>query len=561
MDPDADADATAVLTGEGTASSGTEAETPHAIAHGTRSHTTGTPASQSSSSQSSPSQSSSASPAVGPDAEPRLHAFHLFGAVGPIAAICLSFVLGGDHVVRLAFWIGAVVVSLSNLALLWLTSQSDRYRERLAAVCWLASVIGVRTIIFYFGPFSGAVVIDVLGIAFVTFGKHRIVAAVTVAICATSELVMTMAIASGTIADRSLLTSAGIASKTLYVTGGLLTSLVFMGYLLGRWARRTNTAAFSELRSAMRILGDKEQALAEVRDDAARANRIDEGRWTGRKLGSFELGLVLGRGAMGEVYEAKTPTGEIAAVKLLNARSTTSTSLVERFHREMVVAARLSSPYIVRVLEISPPDARVPYITMERLNGTDLATRLRNENRIWLEELVVMLDQVGRGLEVARVAGVVHRDLKPHNLFNNEGGIWKILDFGVSKLMGDEGTLTGEGIVGTPQYMAPEQAAGREVTHAADIYALAAIAYRCITGRAPHAGKDVAELVYQVVHVPPAAPTAFARISPALEDVLAVAMAKDPRKRFPSALSFAQAFISARRGRAVKIAPPLNPWS
>ncbi len=550
MDPDADA--TAVLAGEGTASGGTEAETPHAIAHGTRSHTTG-----SSSSQSSPS----ASPDLGPDAEPRLHAFHLFGAVGPIAAIALSFVLGGDRDVRLAFWIGAVVVSLSNLALLWLTSRSERYRERLAAACWLTSVIGVRTIIFYFGPFSGAVMIDVLGIAFVTFGRHRIVAAMTVAICATSELVMTMAIASGTIADHSLLTSAGIAPKTLYMTGGLLTSLLFMGYLLGRWARRTNTAAFSELRSAMRILGDKEQALAEVRDDAARANRIDEGRWTGRKLGSFDLGLVLGRGAMGEVYEAKTPTGEIAAVKVLNARSTASTSLVERFHREMVVAARLSSPYIVKVLEISPPDARVPYIAMERLNGTDLATRLRNENRIWLEELVVMLDQVGRGLEVARVAGVVHRDLKPHNLFNNEGGIWKILDFGVSKLLGDEGTLTGEGIVGTPQYMAPEQAAGREVTHAADVYALAAIAYRCITGRAPHAGKDIAELVYQVVHVPPAAPTAFARISPAIEEVLAVAMAKDPRRRFPSALSFAQAFISARRGRAVKLDPPLDPWS
>src|SRR6185436_17621159 len=131
-----------------------------------------------------------------------------------------------------------------------------------------------------------------------------------------------------------------------------------------------------------------------------------------------------------------------------------------RFHREMEVAVRLESPHIVRVFELSPPDAPVPYLAMERLHGIDLATRLRSENRMPSDELVVMLDQVARGLEVARLAGVVHRDLKPQNLFLHDGSVWKILDFGVSKVMDDEGSLTGEGIVGTPQYMAPEQASG-----------------------------------------------------------------------------------------------------
>src|SRR5262249_43833071 len=149
---------------------------------------------------------------------------------------------------------------------------------------------------------------------------------------------------------------------------------------------------------------------------------------------------------------------------------------LERFHREMAVAARLESPHIVRVFELAAPDAPVPYLAMERLHGTDLATRLRADNRLPSDELVVLLDHVARGLEVARLAGVVHRDLKPHNLFLHAGGTWKILDFGVSKLVGTEGTLTGEGIVGTPQYMAPEQASGGQVTHASDVYALGAIA-------------------------------------------------------------------------------------
>jgi serine/threonine-protein kinase len=172
-----------------------------------------------------------------------------------------------------------------------------------------------------------------------------------------------------------------------------------------------------------------------------------------------------------------------------------------------------------------------------------------------------MLDQVARGLEVARIAGVVHRDLKPHNLFFHAGATWKILDFGVSKVLGTEGTLTGEGIVGTPQYMAPEQASGGQITHLSDVYALGAIAYRCLTGRAPFKGRDLAELVYQVVHATPMRPSALGRVSPLIENVLAIVMAKDPARRFPSAQAFVQAFIAARRGRPPAIDPPPDAWS
>ena len=229
----------------------------------------------------------------------------------------------------------------------------------------------------------------------------------------------------------------------------------------------------------------------------------------------------------------------------------------------MAVAARLESPHIVRVYELSPPEAPVPYIAMERLHGTDLAARLRAETAACRPTSWSCCSTRSRaGSRCARLAGVVHRDLKPHNLFFHDGATWKILDFGVSKLVGSEGTLTGEGIVGTPQYMAPEQASGGQVTHLADVYALGAIAYRCLTGplavQGPRSRR--AGLPGRAHRAGPArACSGACRVS--VEDVLAVAMAKDPRRRFPSAMAFAQAFVGARRGHPVVLDPPANAWT
>lgn len=491
----------------------------------------------------------------------RLRMFHGFGVVAPLAAIGMSLLIGGDPVARIAFWVGAAILSACNGVLVWMTGSIERYQPRPVGILWVISTVSVQPAVYYFGPFSAVVMVDMLGIVFIALGRVRWTALATAVICIGGHLALAIPIALGLIVDRGVLSSIVAGRSQLFMAETLIAAFLSSGYALGRWARKTNATALAELQSAMRIIGDQQQALAEVVDEEKRAKRVNEGRWTNQQMGAYRLGLVLGRGAMGEVYEGVGPNNVAAAVKLLNARSTTSSSIVERFHREMEVAARLESPHIVRVFEVSPPDAPVPYIAMERLHGTDLATRLRAENRMPSDELVVLIDQVARGLEVARLAGVVHRDLKPHNIFHHEGSVWKILDFGVSKVMDSEGTLTGEGIVGTPQYMAPEQASGGHVTHLADVYALGSIAYRCLTGRSPFKGKDLAELVYQVVHVPPARPGALGRVSRAIEDVLAVAMAKDPRRRFPSAISFAQAFVSARRGRLVSFDVPLNAWT
>ena len=491
----------------------------------------------------------------------RSRMFHIFGATTPLGAVVMSLLIGGDPVARLAFWIGAGCVALANLGLMYLTSKPERHDATWVGILWCVSTLSVQPAVYYFGPFSAVVMVDMLGIVFIALGRVRWTSRATAAICIGGHLALAVPMTLGVVRDVGVLTSMIAGRFQLVIAELLIVVFLGSGYALGRWARQTSASALAELQSAMRVIGDQQQALAEVVDEQARQKHVNEGRWTGQQMGGYKLGLVLGRGAMGEVYEAMDDSGQQAAVKLLNARATASTGIVERFHREMEVAARLVSPNIVKVYAVSPPDAPVPYIAMERLHGTDLATRLRNENRLPSDELVLLLDQVARGLEVARVSGVVHRDLKPHNLFHHEGSVWKILDFGVSKVMDSEGTLTGEGIVGTPQYMAPEQASGGHVTHLADVYALGAIAYRCLTGRSPFKGKDLAELVYQVVHVPPIRPSMLGRVSISVEDVLAVAMAKDPRKRFPSAISFTQAFIAARRGKPVAIEPPENAWT
>jgi eukaryotic-like serine/threonine-protein kinase len=490
----------------------------------------------------------------------RVQVFHIFGIFAPLVGIAGTAWMGGDPFAALLFRIGLAILSLCNVGLTYLSRTKERWKPLPVGVLWMIATVGSIPAMYYFGPFSAVVVILLLGVVFIALGSSRWVALSILAICTLGHLAVAVPIGLGYIDDVGILSSAANPRFQLWVAEVLLLAFLMSGYSLGRWARHSSMRALAELHAAMRVIGDQQQALAEAKDDVARQQRQNEGRWTGQMMGSFRLGVVLGRGAMGEVYEGFDKAGQQAAVKLLAARSDGSTALVERFHREIMVVAHLASPHIVKVFEISPPDAPVPYFAMERLFGTDLASKLRSENRMPSDELVLLLDQVARGLEVARLAGIVHRDLKPHNLFLHAGSTWKILDFGVSKVMGSEGTLTGEGIVGTPQYMAPEQASGGHVTHQSDVYALGAIAYRCLTGRSPFKGKDLAELVYQLVHTPPVRPGVLGRVSRHVEDVLAIAMAKDPRRRFPSAIAFSQAFIAARRGRACAIEPPPNAW-
>ncbi|MEZ4221667.1 MAG: serine/threonine-protein kinase [Polyangiaceae bacterium] len=306
----------------------------------------------------------------------------------------------------------------------------------------------------------------------------------------------------------------------------------------------------------MRRASHREALFLEARQDLERAlNAGGMGRFTDQTLGSYRLGGVLGRGGMGEVYEAThAASGEPAAVKMLLPEAIGRPNAVRRFLREVRIAASLDSPHVVRVLEVGDESAPLPYLAMERLRGEDLAQLLRRESRLRNDAVLDMIRQVGRGLEAAAEAGIVHRDLKPHNVFLTEGAegearVWKILDFGVSKLVDQGGSLTVGEAVGTPQYMAPEQVRGGDVDARTDLYALGAIAYRSLTGHPPFRGREIGEILAAVMTEMPLRPSAVVRLPRDVDLALALAIAKPPAERFSSGAAMADALEAALRSR------------
>jgi serine/threonine-protein kinase len=327
-----------------------------------------------------------------------------------------------------------------------------------------------------------------------------------------------------------------------------------MTFWLARQSRAATLRAMGQLERARRQIRQREALLHEARaelDNALDAGRL--GRFTGQDIGQFLVEEVIGRGAMGEVYAARhTETGEAAALKVLHRHAIDDPAQVERFFREAEISGALDSPHVVRVFGTGFAADGSPYLAMERLGGHDLAWHLRESRRFGLRKTVELIGQVAQALSAAQDAGIVHRDLKPQNLFACEGpykgNLWKVLDFGVSKIASGASTLTQDAAVGTPSYMAPEQARGDDVDHRADVFALGVIAYRALTGRPAFTGADVLVTMYNVVHVQPARPSDLAELDEDIDLVLALALAKDRARRLPSASSLAAAFRDAARG-------------
>jgi serine/threonine-protein kinase len=187
---------------------------------------------------------------------------------------------------------------------------------------------------------------------------------------------------------------------------------------------------------------------------------------------------------------------------------------------------------------------------MELLVGCDLATDLRQRTRLPLPEIDELVFQLGQGLASAHQAGVVHRDIKPQNLFVVRGAkpMWKVLDFGVSKLVVSSGTLTQGAAIGTPGYMAPEQAKGLEVDARADVFSFGAVVYRALTGQPAFRGPSQLTTMMEVIRSQPQRPGEFAEVPDDIDAVLALALAKEKEARFESANSFVVAWRDARRG-------------
>jgi serine/threonine-protein kinase len=470
-------------------------------------------------------------------------------AMGLAILPLLPFLAGDPHVKRLLY--GACVVGMLAIAYLWtLTRAPDKYTERRVGATFAVAIVCLFVGVYYFGIFSGAAAVLSLGIFFVGIGRSLRMSALLYLFTATLQAALAIAVIAELIPDLGLVTADDLSLRQQIVLQVALQIVFVVTYLIARATRTQLDAAVAKHDGVVRQVARRDVLLDEARQELERAMKIGgPGRYSGQSFGSFDLGNVIGRGAMGEVYEAVfRESGEPAAVKLLNIVAIGQPGQLARFYREANAAARLDSPHVVRLLEVGDSESPLPYLAMERLEGADLGHYLRHGSALKPEMVVEMVNQIARGLEAAARAEIVHRDIKPQNLFLAHSGgeqVWKILDFGVSKLGNQSGTLTQGHLVGTPMYMAPEQAQADEIDHRADIYALGAVSYRVLTGQPPFPGKDLPSILYDVVFKMPARPSELARLSPDVDRVLAIAMAKRSLDRFGKAGELAAALAAA----------------
>ena len=257
------------------------------------------------------------------------------------------------------------------------------------------------------------------------------------------------------------------------------------------------------------------------------ADNVRDG--TPQFIGRYRLIERIGKGAMGMVYAADDETmGRRVAVKVMMADLEQEPETRERFYREAKVTGQLVHRNIVTVYDIGEDHGR-PYIVMELLQGVPLGEYLQRPEARALDAKLDLMRQICEGLEVAHERGVIHRDIKPNNLFVLPDGNLKILDFGVARLA--TSTLTAKGfLVGTPEYMSPEQAMGRPVDARSDVFSAASVFYFILTNRAPFGTSDLPKVLNAVMFNPPA-PFTEGEAPEALGRVLLKALEKDPDRR------------------------------
>lgn len=294
-------------------------------------------------------------------------------------------------------------------------------------------------------------------------------------------------------------------------------------------------------------------ALDEARADLQLAARVASAH-TGMVIGRWVLRERIGLGGMAEVYAARSLDGsEDVAIKVLRADLRDPEGFLHRFEREGMLAARLDSPHVVRVREVGMAGP-ARFIAMERLVGADLATLLARGTWLDLDEVVHMVTEVAAGLHAAHRIGIVHRDVKPSNLFRlSEPGTateWKILDFGIAGAIPDMGEWTRSEVVGTPDYMAPEQLKSGPIGPWSDVWGLAATTYRVLTGRAVTVGEGPVQRLNSLLVGRPYRPRDIEpSLSRAVEAVLALGLHPSPEARIGDAPSFARALREAAAGR------------
>jgi len=462
------------------------------------------------------------------------------------ALVAMPFMPGG------AFETGILLSGLGvgAVAMLYLYHRTRDpvtfHRGRGVAISWFVAVASANTAIPYFGPYSPAPILALIGIYFIALGQSRALAIAIYVLCAFVQVASAGVVIAG-IANPGIVHPDPLTIQAQIMSQGLVQVLFGAAFYVARASRRAQLEAIDELQDAIRAVAQRDALLQEAREELRRALGTGRGRFSEQTLGHYRLGNLLGRGAMGEVYDGiDVRTERPVAVKMLTETSLGNAGHVQRFLRELRTAPAIDSDNVVRVLDVG--EQPLPHLVMERLEGQDLSALLREKRVLPIPKVVDLARQLGAGITAAADLGIIHRDLKPQNVFL-AGATWKILDFGVSRFTNSGDTLTAGHLIGTPVYMAPEQARGQQVDHRADLYALAAIAYRCLTGCAPFSSGEITDVLYRVVHTAPRRPTSLARLPDDFDAVLAIGLAKQPAQRFASADELANALADAAAGR------------
>ena len=278
--------------------------------------------------------------------------------------------------------------------------------------------------------------------------------------------------------------------------------------------------------------------------------------------GRYELGELIGRGGMAEVYSGvDTRLGRTVAIKLLKADLAADSSFEIRFRQEAQASARMAHPTIVRVydagdevtMDSNGVERHLPYIVMELVRGEVLREILRSR-KLTQQEAIAYATGVLTALEFSHAAGVVHRDIKPANVMITDSNAVKVMDFGIARAVSDSSATLAHtnGIVGTAQYFSPEQARGETVDLRSDLYSTGVLLYEMLAGRPPFTGETAVSVAYQhVSELAPAPSTINPSISGAIDSVVMKALAKERVARFQSASEFRTALIASVSGQSV----------
>ncbi len=277
--------------------------------------------------------------------------------------------------------------------------------------------------------------------------------------------------------------------------------------------------------------------------------------------GRYAVGRVIGHGGMAEVYLAEdTRLNRTVAVKILRSDLARDASFQERFRREAQSAAALNHPAIVAVYDtgeersttVTGAEVTIPYIVMEYVAGSTLREHIDPEHPMSEQRAAEIMSPLLSALEYSHRAGIVHRDIKPGNVMITEDGKVTVMDFGIARAIADatSAMTATQAVMGTAQYLSPEQARGQLVDARSDIYSSACVMYEMLTGRPPFTGDSPVSIAYQHVREEPQAPSTFnPAISPQMDAVILTGLAKDREDRYPTAAAFAKDIAAVVRGQ------------